>query len=222
MQDISNKWKRQKYTNPLGPKPPSGENKYGHSLEHVVMATILQTASAGPEKAHFVVNSSRMRDSNETTNSILSDLTQAESLRAKFTANRPLNDRSRSDRAKSLKESSAKYRATLKPKNIQDPGRPDPSIMSQYRVNQRKKRSENKVPVINSFDPLWLEEPSPCPFGLIESFDSLEWGNGSTFCGGVTFMTVSDPWTSLLNQTFHMGRRRAAVDNDGFPKIIST
>jgi hypothetical protein len=235
IQSISEKWRK------VGPAPiplhrqnvHKPKQQHGITLEHAVSMTILQTASSGPENAHFVVNDNRMIHANQTPSSILLDLTQAENLRTIFASNRQAVNKIATKRHPACKANKKEnlppnLRPSLKIAETRRYTREDSSRLA-LSVNHSKhrRRSNSQVGAIDSFNPLLPREEEPVlHHGLMESFDAILWGDGeNTPSVAMTFVTESDAWTSLCSHTYHtyhMGRRKTAIDHDGFPKIAST
>jgi hypothetical protein len=240
IQRISEKWRK------VGPAPiplhrqnvHKQKQQHGITLEHAVSMTILSTASSGPENAHFVVNDNRMIHAYKTPRSILLDLTHAENLRTIFASNRKAVNKIATTRHPACK--------TNKKENLPPNLRPSLKTAETHRytrtredssrlalsVNHSKptekqddrRRSNSQVGAVYSFNPLLpREEELVLHHGLMESFDSISWGDGeNTPSVAMTFMTESDAWTSLCSHTYHMGRRKTTIDHDGFPRFIST
>lgn len=232
IQRITDKWKK------AGPAPIPIQRQNSRratqnqviTLEHAVSMTILQTASSGLENAHFVVNhQNRMAGANQTPRSILLDLTQAENLLGTFAANR-----------QSANKISRKGRCSRKNvKKVNPTQNPRPSLkavqarkytkeatfrsaLSNSRFESTENGPLNDVPD-DSFRPNVPMGVPVLPQRVVESFDSVSWGDGeSTSSVALTFMTESDAWTSLCSHTYHMGRRKTSIDHDGFPRIAST
>eukprot|EP00980_Cylindrotheca_fusiformis_P019268 scaffold6589_cov123-Cylindrotheca_fusiformis.AAC.4 len=233
IQRISDKW-RKRGPSPI-PRirenvktPTRNHSSSSSTLEHAVSRTILQTASSGPENAHFVVNQNRMIRTNQTPRSILLDLTQAEYSRGTLTTNRralkiPTGGATKEKLLPSL-QPGLNVADTRRCTREQAPGPALPCFKSHMTKDnnpyRHERRSNGRVSETEAYrSMLSVDLPHS---GLALSFDSMSWGDdGSTTSVAITFMTESDAWTSLCTHTYHMGRKKTSIDHDGFPRLAS-
>lgn len=77
------------------------------------------------------------------------------------------------------------------------------------------KSSSRLIPTV-SFKENTFPTSSSLPFGVVESFESLSWGEDEK---EATATFATDTWGSLFDHSYHIGQQKTTIDKDGFPMI---